>query len=205
VPDRGPPPASHRWVTGVHRVEGLVGPVRRFTIIVALLVGLASLPILAAIGAGSGTIGATGSEEDTAPFIVEPPRVPVVVVPPAVPDGAARSGASPATGPWGVAKPIAERPWSSPAARPAAGVRTPHRRTRVRHGVESTPYRPATRPTRPAARPDPPAVRPVRPARPGHSARPGGCGRHKPGWRRHGHWRHHSAAPRGTTWRRSNR
>lgn len=76
---------------GVYRAEGLAGPTRRYVLIVALLVGLASLPTLAAITAGSNELddGTTGAMD--VPFlppasggpIVPPPvsAVPVPIVP----------------------------------------------------------------------------------------------------------------------------
>src|SRR3954463_6879416 len=52
-----------RRLDGVYRADGFSGPTRRYVLIVALLVGLASLPTLAAITAGSNELdrGTTGA------------------------------------------------------------------------------------------------------------------------------------------------
>ena len=70
-----------RRVTGVHRAEGLAGPTGRYLFIVALLAGTASLPMVAALGAGSATTGGTALPGGTTPFIGSPSDGPVVVVP----------------------------------------------------------------------------------------------------------------------------
>ena len=56
-------------LNGVYSAEGLSGSTRRYVLIVVMLVGLASLPTLAAITAGSNELedGRTGSMD--APFI----------------------------------------------------------------------------------------------------------------------------------------
>jgi hypothetical protein len=96
VPDHGDdsaPPllVRHRWsrgahagfrrIAGVHRAEGLGGPTRRYLLIVGLLAGTASLPILVAISAGSATVGGSIVADGTTPFIAPPSEGPVVVVP----------------------------------------------------------------------------------------------------------------------------
>ena len=85
----------------MHRAQGLAGPTRRYAIIVILLVALASIPTLAAISAGAATLGASTATERTQPFLIQPPRAPIVIVPPA-----------PATPPLGAARPadVAHRP-----------------------------------------------------------------------------------------------
>jgi hypothetical protein len=131
-------------VAGLHRAEGLSGPTRRYAIIVALLVALASLPTVAAISAGSATLGAGMTGGGTTPFIVQPPDVPIVVVPPAAaPPGVAAGPAQPR----GSAQPAIARP--RPA--PSAGPKRPLFRTLARARPESAPRRPAA-----AARPPAP-------------------------------------------------
>jgi hypothetical protein len=86
-------------LNGVYRADGFSGPTRRFVLIVALLVGLASLPTLAAITAGTSELddGTTGAMD--VPFLPPPswgPVVPVLPSPsppagprPALPDSSA--------------------------------------------------------------------------------------------------------------------
>jgi hypothetical protein len=57
------------------------GPAHRWTLTVMLLVSLASLPTLAAISAGSVTLGQGTDPDSTTPFIAQPSGVPVVIVP----------------------------------------------------------------------------------------------------------------------------
>jgi hypothetical protein len=66
---------------GVYRADGFSGPTRRYVLIVALLVGLASLPTLAAITAGSNELedGTTGAMD--VPFLPPASTGPVVPVP----------------------------------------------------------------------------------------------------------------------------
>lgn len=56
-------------LSGVYRADGFSGPTRRYVLIVAMLVGLASLPTLAAITAGSNELdeGSTGALDS--PFL----------------------------------------------------------------------------------------------------------------------------------------
>jgi len=87
-PDRAP---RHRPEGGTHREVGLAGTGNRYALIVAALVGLASLPTLAAVTAGTASLDAgidrrlpflgRGVEP---PFVVipEPYRPPAGVVPP---------------------------------------------------------------------------------------------------------------------------
>src|SRR3954447_26668114 len=68
-------------LNGVYRADsGFSGPTRRYVLIVALLVGLASLPTLAAITAGSEEIdeGSTGAMD--APFLPAPSAGAVIPV-----------------------------------------------------------------------------------------------------------------------------
>lgn len=53
----------------------------RWTVTVVLLVALASLPTLAAVSAGSATLGQPAEPDGTTPFIAQPSDVPVVIVP----------------------------------------------------------------------------------------------------------------------------
>jgi hypothetical protein len=80
VPDETlwPPPG------GRHRASGMTGPTRRYALIVLALAVASSLPILAAIGPGAGSVGsalAVGEPLDTTPFIAPPSPGPVVVIP----------------------------------------------------------------------------------------------------------------------------
>lgn len=59
-----------RRLNGVYSAEGLAGPTRRYVLIVAMLVGLASLPTLAAITAGSNEL------DDGRPGAMDVPFIP---------------------------------------------------------------------------------------------------------------------------------
>src|SRR3954453_13201741 len=62
-------------LNGVYRADtGFSGPTRRYVLIVALLVGLASVPTLAAITAGSSEIADGGTDPMDIPFL--PPASP---------------------------------------------------------------------------------------------------------------------------------
>src|SRR5690348_2332788 len=75
-------------LNGVYRADsGFSGPTRRYVLIVALLVGLASVPTLAAITAGSSELADGGTDTMDIPFL--PPASPG----PVHPDS--RAGASP--------------------------------------------------------------------------------------------------------------
>ena len=85
-----------RRLNGVYRADsGFSGPTRRYVLIVALLVGLASVPTLAAITAGSNELADGGTDTMDIPFL--PPASPG----PVHPDS--RVGASPPLLPPGVA------------------------------------------------------------------------------------------------------
>lgn len=73
---------GYRRVVGAHRARGLVGPPRGYLFTVALLAGTASMPILAAISAGSATVGGTVGPEGETRFLPSPSSGPVVVSPP---------------------------------------------------------------------------------------------------------------------------
>ena len=105
MPDREKVPGSspldrHRWFgdgyvnypprpAGAHRADGLAGPPGRYLVIVALLAGTSSLPLVAAISAGPAVVGGTALG-DTRPFIAPPSEglvvVPLPPTPPAPPD-----------------------------------------------------------------------------------------------------------------------
>src|SRR5690348_13306961 len=88
-------------LNGVYRADtGFSGPTRRYVLIVALLVGLASVPTLAAITAGSTEIADGGTDTMDIPFL--PPASPGPIQSP--PE--ARVGASPFTLPPGAAEAI---------------------------------------------------------------------------------------------------
>lgn len=99
------PGAAYRRVVGAHRSSGLGGPSRGYLFTVALLAGTASMPILAAISAGSATVGSTALPDNSTPFIPTPSVGPVVVP-----------------------LPSASQPAVAPAARPAPAVARPARR-----------------------------------------------------------------------------
>src|SRR4051794_12894723 len=89
-------------LNGVYRADsGFSGPTRRYVLIVALLVGLASVPTLAAITAGSSEIADGGDDTMDIPFL--PPASPGPIQSP--PDS--RVGASPYALPPGAAEVIA--------------------------------------------------------------------------------------------------
>ncbi|WP_438361889.1 hypothetical protein, partial [Micromonospora sicca] len=73
------PAAGYRRVVGTHRATGLGGPSRGYLFTVALLAGTASMPILAAISAGSATVGSTALPDNSTPFIPTPSVGPVVI------------------------------------------------------------------------------------------------------------------------------
>ncbi|WP_141714933.1 hypothetical protein [Micromonospora rhizosphaerae] len=72
-------PGGYRRLVGAHRAHGPGGPSRGYLFTVALLAGTASMPILAAISAGSATIGSTALPDNSTPFIPTPSVGPVVI------------------------------------------------------------------------------------------------------------------------------
>ncbi|MFI7606986.1 hypothetical protein ACIBTV_17850 [Micromonospora sp. NPDC049366] len=99
---------GYRRVVGAHRAPGTATPSRGYLFTVALLAGTASMPILAAISAGSATVGSTALPDSSTPFIPTPSVGPVVVplpttsqppIPFATPSVAAPSAAS-GWSPW---------------------------------------------------------------------------------------------------------
>ncbi|MBM0235696.1 hypothetical protein JNW91_30395, partial [Micromonospora sp. STR1_7] len=75
---------GYRRVVGAHRATGAGGPSRGYLLTVALLAGTASMPILAAISAGSATPGSTALPDSSTPFIPTPSVGPVVIPLPVV-------------------------------------------------------------------------------------------------------------------------
>lgn len=70
-------------LAGLHRADGLTGPPRRYLLVVALLAGAASLPLIAAVAAGPGA-GGRSALGDITPFLGPPSGGPVIVpLPPA--------------------------------------------------------------------------------------------------------------------------
>lgn len=85
--------AGYRRVVGAHRTQGFGGPTRGYLFTVALLAGTASMPIIAAISAGSATVGSTAMPDSNTPFIPAPSVGPVVISLPAT----SQPGERPAT------------------------------------------------------------------------------------------------------------
>jgi hypothetical protein len=104
-PDEDPVPplkVMRKRLNGVYRADtGFSGPTRRYVLIVALLVGLASIPTLAAITAGTNEIAGGGTDTMDIPFL--PPASPGPIQ--SRPDS--RTGASPLVLPPEVAEAIA--------------------------------------------------------------------------------------------------
>ncbi|OZV80059.1 hypothetical protein CA850_15185 [Micromonospora echinospora] len=146
--------AGYRRVVGAHRAPGSPGPTRGYLFTVALLAGTASMPILAAISAGSATVGGTALPKADTPFIPTPSRGPVVVGPPrpaspgfAAPIHSPAGGATSAV-PVGGPSPSAH-PRTAPPARPPAPSKPVPSRT-PRPTAAPTPTTPA-----PTGSPDP--------------------------------------------------
>src|SRR4029453_1273702 len=71
-PDGGlvpPVKVLRKRLNGVYRADGFSGPTRRYVLMVALLVGLASLPTLAAITAGTNELDRDTTGAMDAPFL----------------------------------------------------------------------------------------------------------------------------------------
>ena len=102
-----PPKIMRKRLNGVYRADsGFHGPTRRYVLIVALLVGLASVPTLAAITAGSSELA--GGKTDTMDIPLLPPASPGPIrgaspsatrASSAPPPADARVGSSPSTAP----------------------------------------------------------------------------------------------------------
>ncbi|MFU8872380.1 hypothetical protein [Micromonospora sp. SL4-19] len=96
---RAVPRTGYRRLIGAHRASGLGGPSRGYLFTVALLAGTASMPILAAISAGSATVGNSALPDGSStPFIPTPSVGPVVIQlpvgtqPPVLPSRAPATG-----------------------------------------------------------------------------------------------------------------
>ncbi|GAB1643757.1 hypothetical protein [Krasilnikovia sp. MM14-A1259] len=89
-----------RRLNGVYRADGLSAPTRRYILIVVLLVGLASLPTLAAITAGRDYLGRDRTGAMDVPLLPPPSGGQVVPAPGGVPQitpqASADAGAQPA-------------------------------------------------------------------------------------------------------------
>src|SRR3954447_662303 len=93
---------------GVYRADtGFSGPTRRYVLIVALLVGLASVPTLAAITAGSNELAGRRADTKDVPFPPPAPPGPVRTYPAPLPSSSPSSASS--------------SPSSSPSASSSAG------------------------------------------------------------------------------------
>lgn len=108
----------HRWDGGAHRTTGLAGTGRRYALIVAGLVGLASLPTVAAVTAGSASLN--GGVDRREPFLargVEPPFV-ILPLPPTGAEPPPKRAVPPRIGvmPPEVARPKRGRPAPQRAA-----------------------------------------------------------------------------------------
>lgn len=154
---RGVGSTGYRRVIGVHRAPGHPGPARGYLFTVALLAGTASMPIVAAISAGSATVGGTTPPNAGTPFLPTPSLGPVVVGPPGpasptvVPVPSRSAGRVPSAVPVGSGSPsVSERP-DVPPDRP-------------------TPSKPA--PTRPTVAPTPPTPAPTESPDPGQEPPP---------------------------------
>lgn len=104
------PAGGYRPLIGAHRATGAGHPQRGYLLTVALLAGTASMPILAAISAGSATVGSTALPDNSTPFIPTPSVGPVVVPLPSATQPAVAGAGTP--------------PTSAPPLLPAAPLRT---------------------------------------------------------------------------------
>ncbi|GIF65263.1 hypothetical protein Ais01nite_32980 [Asanoa ishikariensis] len=153
-----PPPG------GRHRATGLTGPTRRYALIVLVLAVTSSLPILAAIGPGAGSVGEALAGDDlgdTTPFIPPPSPGPVVVIPirPGLPERPPPALAT-LPAPAGAAPPP-RRPTRQTSAKPAAPARrteSAHRRATPKQHRPRADHRPRVdhRQHRPRVEPKPP-------------------------------------------------
>ncbi|HEY7272027.1 MAG TPA: hypothetical protein VH502_04765, partial [Actinoplanes sp.] len=184
-PDGGlVPPVKilRKRVNGVYRADGFAGPTRRYVLVVAMLVGLASLPTLAAITAGTNELDRDTTGAMDVPFLPPPSPGPVVPTRPAP-----SPSAGVVHGEAGERRTLPQRYGQSdaPSSGATAGV---GRRSGSRSGSSASERRPeragSTRPQRSGAEsggassmspPDGPS------GRPGHSAPPSDGGSGRPG------------------------
>lgn len=142
---------ADRRVAGLHRAAGLTGPTTRYTVIVVMLATMSSLPIIAAISAGSASVGDSVDASGTTPFIPPPSEGPVVV-PPLLPPALPAEVPVPA----GVAEQL-----RAVAPERAAGQPSPLRKTkRPVWGTGAAPAPSATEPVEPTKPPTPPTPSP---------------------------------------------
>ncbi|MET8906134.1 hypothetical protein [Micromonospora sp. NPDC004551] len=146
---RAAPRSGYRPVIGAHRAQGLGGPSRGYLFTVALLAGTASMPILAAISAGSATVGNSALPDTSTPFIPTPSVGPVVI-----------------PLPQGTQSPLL------PSPTPVAGAATVPPAAPVHPAAVALPddsdlrFRHRSRPAAPAPAPGPTRTRPAGPPRP---------------------------------------
>jgi hypothetical protein len=143
---------------------GVSGPTRRYALIVAMLVTLASAPTLIILAIGSASMNE--AKPSTGPILGARPGSPVVVVP-GSPDGPSEPTGGPSTG-------------GSAAAHGSVGKGSIQRAAPGGPAAPAAPAAPAQRRASPAAPPARPAPTEVLPA-------PGGCGDGE----EHGHGRRH--------------
>jgi hypothetical protein len=137
---------ADRRVAGLHRAAGLSGPTRRYTVIVVMLATMSSLPIIAAISAGSANVGDSVDASGTTPFIAPPSEGPVVVPPP--------PPALPAEVP--VPAGVAERLRAVEPKREPRQRRPVRKLKRPARATESAPAPKSPRPSEPVKPPKPP-------------------------------------------------
>ncbi|MEU3452682.1 hypothetical protein ABZ671_03625 [Micromonospora sp. NPDC006766] len=152
---------------GAHRAPASGGPSRGYLLTVALLAGTASMPILAAISAGSATMGNSAPPDASTPFIPTPSVGPVVLPlpdgsqPPALPNRppATTAPPGPALAP---ALPDDWDPDSHRRPRPVVAAPTIHPVHPTPPAPPSPPRSPSPSPSEPAT-PDPSPSPPVEP------------------------------------------
>jgi hypothetical protein len=161
-----------RPLGGAHRADGLAGPPRRYLVIVVLLAGTASLPLVAAISAGPATVGGPALG-DTRPFIAPPSEGPVVVPLPPAPT---EPGPEPPTGggpdPAIPTPDVPQRGDQEELGRSGPDWIPVGRPTDQAKPGRGPSRKPTTKPVPPASRPGPPAARPSPPAGPKSRATP---------------------------------
>lgn len=146
---------GYRRVVGAHRAPGFAAHGRGYLFTVALLAGTASMPILAAVSAGSATVGSTALPDSSTPFIPTPSVGPVVVPlpvtgrPAVIPSTRPGMVVAPSTGPS--APGLAPRAPAPPADPDRSGPDA------IRHPPPPAPIprRPPGRPRRLLTEPDP--------------------------------------------------
>ncbi|WP_433346092.1 hypothetical protein [Micromonospora sp. CA-111912] len=152
---------GYRRVVGAHRAPGYAAHGRGYLFTVALLAGTASMPILAAVSAGSATVGSTALPDSSTPFIPTPSVGPVVVPLP----GTGRPGVIPSARPGMVVAPSTgpSGPGLAPRAPAPPADPDPSGPDAIRHPPPPAPIPPpAPRPPAPPPSPSPtPAPHPT--------------------------------------------